>query len=102
MYSHKRLRLFNPQAGDALALDQVQFHTDHRFRFGSRAGELSIALAGMYVAQVEESPAMIDRQEQPVAGAGVADVQIASPVALAVHAGRDLAFGGDAEGAEER
>ena len=96
------VRLLDPHPGDALALLQLEPQPHGGLGLGGGAGELGVALAGVDVAQVEASPLVEDRQEDPVAGRHVADVEVAAPLALAVDAGGHLAVGRDAERADER
>src|SRR5262249_31051116 len=69
---------------------------------GGSPGELSVALTGMDVSQIEASPLVEDRQHDAVARRHVADVEVAPPLSLAVHAGGHLAVGRDAQRADKR
>ena len=55
----------------------------------------------MHIAQVEERPGMKDRQQNAIARRGIANVQVAAPFTLPVHAGRHLALGRDPERADK-
>ena len=97
-----RIRLVDPHPRHTLLLDDVELQADRGVGFGGGAGVFGVALAGVDVAQVEPATLMIDRQVDAMAGADVADVQVAAPVALAVQAGRDFSIRRHADRANER
>ncbi len=96
-YCHEGRWFFNPEPGNALALDKFEPHSCRCLGFGRGAGEFGVALAGVDVAEVEEGAFVKNGKVEFVAGCGVADVKVAAPFTLAIKAGRDFAVGGDSE-----
>ena len=97
-----RAGLLDSQPGDALALDEIEAHADSRLRLGGGAGELGVALAGVHVAEIEQPARMGDREVDAAAGRGVSNVQIATPLALAIRAAHHFPVRRHAKRADKR
>ena len=83
-----------------LTSSKLKPHGGHRF--GRRATELGIALAGMHVAQIKQCAGMEYRQQYAIARGHVANIEVAAPFALAVEAGAHFAIGSHAQRADKR
>src|SRR5262249_35746476 len=64
-------------------------------------GELSVTLAGVNIAEVEERSRVKNRQQNSVARRHVADVEVAAPFPLAIETRGHLTVGRDAESSNE-
>ena len=101
MDGNNALRLFDAHEGQTLLLHQLKSHTDGGAGLGRGAGVLGVSLAGMDIAKIKQRAFVADGQVDAVAGGNVANIEVASPITLAVDTGGNLAIGSGADGADE-
>src|SRR5262249_61506638 len=99
---YERLWLFDSHPWRTFGFYNVELGANRCHRLRRCAGKLGIALAGMHIAKVEKRTGMVDGQQDAVAGAYVADVEVSAPFALAVQASRHFTVGCDAQCSDER
>src|SRR5438270_9702231 len=102
MDSNDRVRFFDARPRDCFSFNQIEMQPDCGLSFSGGPGELGVSLAGVHIANVEKGACVENRQVNAIAWRYVANIEVATPLALAIQTGRHLAVRRHSKRSDER